>query len=820
MNKIIDTEITEELQNSYLDYAMSVIIARALPDVRDGLKPVQRRIIYAMWRLGLRSGAKSRKSATVIGEVLGKYHPHGDLPVYGAMVRMAQDFSLRDPLVKGQGNFGSIDGDPAAAMRYTEVKLTALSDLMIEEIDKETVDWAPNFDNTVLEPKYLPAKIPQLLLNGSQGIAVGMATSIPPHNLGELIDAIIYIIDNFTKREEISIEKIMEFIKGPDFPTGCTLYDKKALHEAYLTGRGGIPVRAKIKIQENKSGNETIEIVEIPYQVNKSDLIKNIAELVEKSSEKNENKTKSRGIFDGIFDIVDASREGKISIKIELKKGVSSGKIINNLYKHTALQKNFNFLMIALVDGIEPRILPLLDILNFFLEHNKKIVTRRIQFDLKKAKERAHILEGLFKALQNIDKVIELIKKSGNKEEAALSLKTHFKFSDLQIEAILQMRLQSLAALEKKKIEDELKEKLVIIAKLESILADEKKILNVIKSELKEIKDKFDTPRKTQIIARSLKTMSDKDFIENVPTLITLTKNGYIKRLSPETYKSQKRGGTGVSGMTLNEGDSVEQIINAFTYDNILLFTEGGRVFSIQSYEIPEKSRTARGQGLYEFFATDERVVKMIVVPENAKDEFLALISKKGVLKKVKANAFVKIHKGGLKAMKLKPGDELFDVFLGQSDYIGFIVSKKGQAIKFKLDEIRAMGRGAAGVRGIRLKVNDEVADFLCVNKNELDEIIILMEKGYGKRVKFSQFSLQHRGGGGVKAAKIIKTGSITAVLPYKKQDQDKKLMISTKQGKTLITEVKSLSLFSRTAQGVKVIRLKGTDKMISAALV
>src|SRR3990167_1931783 len=351
MNKIIDTEITEELQNSYLDYAMSVIIARALPDVRDGLKPVQRRIIYAMWRLGLRSGAKSRKSATVIGEVLGKYHPHGDLPVYGAMVRMAQDFSLRDPLVKGQGNFGSIDGDPAAAMRYTEVKLTALSDLMIEEIDKETVDWAPNFDNTVLEPKYLPAKIPQLLLNGSQGIAVGMATSIPPHNLGELIDAIIYIIDNFTKREEISIEKIMEFIKGPDFPTGCTLYDKKALHEAYLTGRGGIPVRAKIKIQENKSGNETIEIV------------------------------------DGIFDIVDASREGKISIKIELKKGVSSGKIINNLYKHTALQKNFNFLMIALVDGIEPRILPLLDILNLYIDHNKKIVTRRIQFDLKKAKE-------------------------------------------------------------------------------------------------------------------------------------------------------------------------------------------------------------------------------------------------------------------------------------------------------------------------------------------------------------------------------------------------------------------------------------------------
>lgn len=803
MGSIDSIDIQKEVRSSYLDYAMSVIVSRALPDLRDGLKPVQRRILYGMWRLNLKHSSKLAKSARIVGSIMGYYHPHGDAPIYEALVRMAQDFSLRYPLIIGQGNFGSVDGDSAAQLRYTEAKMSAIAQELLEEIDKETVSWKETFDGTRKEPEFLPARLPQLLLNGAQGIAVGMATNIPPHNLSEVADALIYLLAH----PKAELEDFLQFVKGPDFPTAGIIYDKEAIKAAYATGRGAIPMRARAQIKEEKNG-KFIVVSELPYQVNKADLITEIAELVR------------AGKIEGIQDVIDASRQEGINIVIELKRGGQPQKVLNQLYHHTRLQKNFNMLAIALVDGIEPRVVSLPEILRSYVSHRQLIITRRTEFELKEAKARAHILEGLALALAHIDEIIDTIKKSANKDEAKTNLQVKFKLSELQAEAILQMRLQTLVALERETILQELKEKKALIADLESILASPQKINSIIKQDLNEAKKRFGDKRKTEVIDRSLNQFSAVDLIPQERALIFLTKNAYLKRFSPKVLQSQGRGGVGVSGITLQENDMVFKSITGWTHDDLVFVSTDGKLFRMKLYDVPEKSRTAKGDGLFEFLEPSAPICEMSILPAKEaerKDSFLVAMSQKGLTKKVVLTAFARIPKKGIKIMNVGAQDQCLSALVAPSKSQLIGVTVQGQALRFSLGEIRAMGRQAAGVRGMRVKEGDALMALIQIN-NPDDNIVIITEKGYGKKCKASSLSLHHRGTSGMKALTVTpRTGKVKVALRIPAESQS--LFIISTQGKTIKINESELPLLGRTAQGVRLIRLKEGDHVASSIL-
>ncbi|TSC96490.1 MAG: DNA gyrase subunit A [Parcubacteria group bacterium Athens0714_26] len=802
ISRVEDREITTELKESYLDYAMSVIVTRALPDVRDGLKPVQRRILWAMWDMGLGSGAKFMKSARVVGETLGKYHPHGDIAVYDAMVRMAQDFSLRYPLIKGQGNFGSIDGDSAAAQRYTETKLSKISEELLTDIEKETVNWQPNYDETRLEPKVLPAKIPNLLLNGTVGIAVGMATNIPPHNLIEITDALNHLIEN----PKAGSEDLMEFIKGPDFPTGGIIYNRNIIKEAYISGRGAITTRALAEIKEYGKNQNRIEITEIPYQVNKSELIIKIAELVTEKK------------IQGIRDVRDESDKGGLRIIIELKNDAPPQKILNQLYKFTDLQKNFNLNMVALAGGTQPQVMSIKDILAAFVGHRKEVVRRRAEFDLKKAEERAHILIGLHKALGDIDRVIATIKKSADKEEAHKNLVSKFKFSDIQTNAILEMRLQTLASLERQKIEDELKEKKKLIEELQTLLKSPVKILNVIKDELKEIKEKYGDERKTKVVSGGLKEFAEEDLIPKEEAIITMSQGGYIKRVPPATFKSQKRGGKGLIGSEVGEEDFLNHFLSSNTHDNILFFTDHGRVFQTKVYEIPEASRISKGRSIHNFLEIppEEKISALISYPSEKKSipGFLVMVTKNGLIKKTPLQDFSNVRRSGIIAIKLKKEDFLQWVMLSSGGDQILLTTAAGQAIRFKESQIRSMGRSASGIRGIRLKKNDKVVSLNIIDKESQNfKLLTVMANGFGKQTKLSQYKVQGRGGSGIKTAKITsKTGE---VVTSQLINQEEEILVLSAKGQIIRTKLNSIREAGRATQGVRIMNLNSGDKIM-----
>ncbi len=796
-----DQPIIEEMSKSYLDYAMSVIVSRALPDVRDGLKPVHRRILYAMWSIGLKANSKFRKSATVVGEVLGKYHPHGDSAVYESMVRMAQDFSMRYPLVRGQGNFGSMDGDNAAAMRYTEAKLAAVSEEMLLDIEKNTVDFAPNFDGSHKEPRVLPAKLPNLLLNGTMGIAVGMATNIPPHNLRELSAAIEHLIDN----PEASVDDLIQFVKGPDFPTGGIIYNKKDILAAYATGKGGVVLRGRAEIKEDKGGGFRIVVSEIPYQVNKADLVEKIADLVKNKK------------IDGIRGLRDESDKEGVRIVIELKKDSYPKKVLNALYKHTSLQTTFHFNMLALVDGIQPKVLTLKMILEEYIKHREEVVRRRTQFELDKAKDRAHILEGLMIALKNIDAVIKTIKASKDKEVARVNLMKKFKLSERQAVAILEMRLQSLANLEQLKIEQELKEKQKLIKELDGILKSVVKIRGIVKTEIKELAEKYGDERKTTVVAGAVGELSMEDLVPNEETVVMMTRDGYIKRLEPNTFKVQARGGKGVMGLTTKEEDTVQFMFTSLTHNDILFFTTKGRAFQLKVYEIPQASRIAKGTPVVNFLQllSGEQIASVLPLDKTIFSKYLFFATEKGLVKKVDLEAFKNLRRSGLIAIKIKDDDKLSWVKpTSGSDQIQ-LVTAQGQAIRFKETDVRNMGRGAAGVIGIRLHKNDTVIG-MGVAKTDKErkrnyQILTIMANGFGKRTDFNAYKVQGRGGSGIKTAKVTdKTGKITnAFLVNADSMADKDLIVISEKGQVIRTPFKSISVLGRDTQGVRVMRFK-----------
>ncbi|MBI2024483.1 MAG: DNA gyrase subunit A [Candidatus Harrisonbacteria bacterium] len=803
---IEDRSISTELQESYLDYAMSVIVSRALPDVRDGLKPVHRRILWGMWEAGITAGAKTRKSAYVVGEVMGKYHPHGDAAIYDTLTRMAQDFSLRYPFVDGQGNFGSIDGDNAAAMRYTEARLSKVAEEMLTDIEKETVDWAPNYDGTRQEPKVLPAKLPNLLLNGAVGIAVGMATNVPPHNLGEVTDATLHLIDN----PKATSGDLLNFIQGPDFPTGGIIYDKKAIAEAYIQGHGAITMRANAEIKEKKGssgrGDFFIEVTEIPYQVNKAELIIKIAELV--TSKK----------LEGIRDVRDESDKDGLSIVIELKSGVPPQKVLNQLYQYTDLQKDFHLNMIALAGGIQPELMSLKDVLEAYIDHRKEVVKRRAQFDLRKAEERAHILMGLSKALSSIDQVIETIKKSSDREDAKQNLIKRFKFSDLQANAILEMRLQTLANLERQKIEDELKEKRKLIADLQLLLKSPAKILKVVKDELLEVKQKYGDGRRTKVIASGLKEFREEDLIPAEETIITLSQSGYIKRVPPASFKSQKRGGKGLIGSEVNEEDFLSHFISANTHDNILFFTDRGRAFQTKVYDIPQGTRVSKGKPIHNFLEIPaEEKVTALVTYKKASDGNLVMVTRNGAVKKTPLEDFGNVRRTGIIAIKLRKGDRLNWVQLSTGKDEIIITTAKGQAIRFRESQARPMGRATAGVRAIRLRSGDEVASMDILpgekTKDKNLKLLAVMANGYGKQTPLAQYKVQGRGGSGILTAKITsKTGQLVAASLI---DQEEELLALSAKGQIIRTKIAQIRTASRATQGVRIMTLKPGDKVI-----
>lgn len=793
--------ITEEMRKSYLDYAMSVIVQRALPDVRDGLKPVHRRILYAMWSIGLRSSAKFRKSATVVGEVLGKYHPHGDSAVYESMVRMAQDFSQRYQLVKGQGNFGSMDGDGAAAMRYTEAKLSAISEELLFDIEKNTVNFAPNFDGSHKEPRVLPAKLPNLLLNGTMGIAVGMATNIPPHNLKELNDAIAHLIEN----PEATLEDLMQFVKGPDFPTGGIIYNSKDIAQAYATGKGGIVMRGRAEISETKTGMFQIIITEIPYQVNKATLVEKIADLVKNKK------------LEGIKDLRDESDKEGVRIVIDLKKDSYPKKILNSLYKHTQLQETFHVNMLALVDGIQPKVLTLKMILEEYIKHREEVIKRRTQFDLDKARDRAHILEGLMIALNNIDAVIKTIKASKDKDVAKVSLMKKFKLSEKQAVAILEMRLQNLANLERLKIENELKEKKSLIKELESILKSGAKIRGIIKDELKHLSDKYGDDRRTQVVPHGVKDFSVEDLIPNEETVVLMTRDGYIKRLSPDTFKVQGRGGKGVVGLTTKEEDMVEFMFSAMTHTDVLFFTTKGRVFQLKVHEIPQATRTSKGQAIVNFLQllNGEKVTSVLPLDKINKSKFLFFATEQGLVKKVENDAFANVRRSGLIAIKIKNDDKLIWAKPTGGDDQILLVTANGQAIRFKEKDVRDMGRGASGVRGMKLKKGDIVVG-MGVIKNDKEklkkyQVLSVMEKGFGKRTSLDLYKVQGRGGSGIKTAKVTdKTGKLTNAFVVNIESMgDNDLIIISEKGQVIRLPFKAVNQSGRDTQGVRLMRFK-----------
>ncbi|MCC6563679.1 DNA gyrase subunit A [Candidatus Uhrbacteria bacterium] len=799
--------LVEEMQTAFLDYAMSVIVDRALPDVRDGLKPVHRRILYAMWTLGLRANAKFRKSATIVGEVLGKYHPHGDASVYDSMVRMAQDFSMRYMLVRGQGNFGSVDGDGAAAYRYTEAKLSGIAEELLFDIDKNTVDFRPNYDGSHDEPKVLPSKIPNLLLNGTVGIAVGMATNIPPHNLTEVCDGISALIED----PDISIDDLVKIIPGPDFPTGGIIYDKNEIKQAYATGRGGIVMRAKAEIVEEKSGAFRIIVEELPYQVNKATLLEKIAELVTEKK------------IEGILDLLDESNKDGIRMVVELKKDAYPKKVLNQLFKMTQLQETFHVNSLCLIDGIQPRVLTLKDLLAEYVAHRKEVVRRRTQYELDRAKDRLHILEGLRIALLKIDEIISTIKKSKDKDEAKGNLMTKFKLSEIQSQAILDMRLQQLANLERLKVEQEWEEKKKLIDELEAILASAKRILGIIKKEVDEIKEKFGDERRTKIVAGPVGEFSMEDLVPQEDTLVMLTQDGYIKRLPPDTFRTQGRGGKGVIGLETKEEDAVRTMFTTNTHAQILFFTSRGRVFRLQAYEIPQASRTSKGQAIVNFLqlAPGEKVSLTLGDEDLEGAKFLVMVTSQGTIKKTALEDFENVRRSGLIAINIHEGDELVYVKPSTGGDDISLVTLEGQSIRFGEDDVRAMGRTAAGVRGIKLKKkNDRVVGMDVINPKIADkgqlELFVITENGMGKRTNLTEYKQQGRGGSGIRTAKVgAKTGGVVGAFISSKDDERDLVMIS-KKGIVVRTPFKSVPSLGRDTQGVRLMRFKEDGDSVS----
>lgn len=789
--------ITEEIETSFLDYAMSVIVSRALPDVRDGLKPVHRRILYGMQELGNTADKAYKKSARIVGDVMGKYHPHGDSSIYDAMVRMAQDFSYRYMLVDGHGNFGSVDGDGAAAMRYTESRMSRIAMEMLRDINKDTIDYTDNYDGSEKEPIVLPSRYPNLLVNGAAGIAVGMATNIPPHQLGETIDAVIALSEN----PAITTEELMEIIPGPDFPTGGLILGRSGIRRAYETGRGSIIIRAKVEIEQKSNGKETILIHELPYQVNKAKLIEKIAELVRDKK------------VEGITNLRDESDRRGMRVVIEIRKDSNANVVLNNLYKQTAMQSSFGINMLSLVNG-QPKVMGLKEMLHHYLEHQKVIIRRRTEFDLRKAEDRAHILEGLRIALDHIDEIIAIIRGSRSGEEAKPQLMERFNLSERQAQAILDMRLVRLSGLEREKIEAEYQELQVLIAELKAILADEAKIVDIIRTEILELKERFNDKRRTEITSGGLEMIEDEDLIPVENSVVTLTHNGYIKRLAANTYRSQKRGGRGVQGMGTNEDDFVEHLMNTSTHDTILFFTSKGKVFRAKGYEIPEFGRTAKGLPIVNLLNIEkgEKVTAMIRVSSFDDEEaYFIFTTKTGITKRTPISQFANIRTNGLIAISLREDDDLISVRLTDGDKQVIIGTRDGMLVRFQEDDIRSMGRTAGGVRGIKLRDGDEVVGMEIIEPGQ--EILVVTEKGYGKRTSEEEYRLQSRGGVGLKTMQITdKNGPMVAV---KTVDGSEDLMLITINGMLIRMDVNDISLIGRSTQGVRLIRL-GDDELVA----
>lgn len=796
--------VEQEMEQRYLQYSMSVIVARALPDVRDGLKPVHRRILYAMDNNNWRSGGKTVKSARITGEVMGKYHPHGNAAIYDAMVRMAQPWSMRYPLVTGQGNFGSMDGDPPAAERYTEAKLHKHAEALLEDIDKDTVNFVPNYDGTTQQPEVLPAKLPNLLLNGQVGIAVGMATNIAPHNLSELVDATVHLIEN----PNATVDELMEYIKGPDFPTGGIVYGRESIRTAFATGRGGVVVRGVADIEEGAKGRRRIIISEIPYAVNKAGLIERIADLYREKK------------ITGIADLRDESSKGQVKIVIDLKKDAYPKKLLNQLYKLTPLQSTFHYNMLALVDGIQPRILGLADIISEYIKHRVVVVRRRTEYELRMARERAHILEGLKIALDHIDEVIATIRASETTEEAQANLIKKFKLTEIQAQAILAMQLRRLAGLERKKIEDELTELLKLIERLEAVLADEKKILKIVKDELAEIKKQFGDERRTKIIAQELGKLSDEDLVPDEQVVVTLTTANYIKRTSIVDYKRQGRGGKGRRGMATREEDVIEHVVNASTHDFLLFFTNKGRVFRIKTYEVPAVGLNAKGVALVNLLQLQpEEVVSSVINVSKGSDGegHLLMCTVNGVVKKTPFEQYKNVRTTGLIAIRLDDGDELKWIRMTSGKDEVIISTMQGQAIRFHESDVRPMGRASRGVRGIRLRSGDSVIGMDVVQEDSY--IFVISEYGYGKRTKVAQFTAHKRGGVGIRSAVVNKkTGNLVGVKTLTGDDQE--VIIISAQGQTIRLGLKNIPQLGRATQGVRIMRLNDRDKVVSLALV
>ncbi|MGI8419844.1 MAG: DNA gyrase subunit A [Candidatus Levyibacteriota bacterium] len=856
IGRLQQTNITDEMKTSYLNYAMSVIVARALPDVRDGLKPVHRRILYAMNEMGLGPSAKFLKSARIVGETMGKYHPHGNMAIYDSLVRLAQDFSMRYPLVWGQGNFGSIDGDPPAADRYTEAKLQAISMELLTDLDKETVDFGPNYDGSFEEPLYLPAKLPNLLLMGAEGIAVGMATKIPPHNITEVIDAIVYTIGktrtaadiaadatksavkDLANKElaangeapvvvtgavqtpplttqsatnsiltcDVTIDELLEFVKGPDFPTAGSIYDINEIKSAYVTGRGKIVIRGKAEIEEIGNGKSAITITELPYQVNKALLIAKIADLAKEKK------------LDGISDLRDESDRRGLRIYVELKRDATPKKVLNNLFKQTSLQTTFPVNMVALVDGT-PQTLNLKLILEEYLKHRYTVIKRRSEFELRQAKARLHILEGLKIAVDHIDAVIATIRGSKDQEDAKQNLIAKFALSEIQSVAILDMQLRRLAALERQKIEDELKAVQGVIAYLEDLLSHGEKILNVIKEELLKLKEKYADPRRTKVYKSKVGEFSEEDLIPNEPTVITLTNTGYIKRQSLTSFHTQHRGGKGITGMNLKDEDGIFHIRSAQTHDNIIFFTNKGKAYALKAYEISESSRTSKGSAIVNLLNIEagEKVESFIVYGKSVKESYVFLTTRKGTVKKTHSNEFDNIRRNGMIAIKLDPGDELVwsNITDGKSNVL--IITKGGKAIKFNEDSVRPLGRATMGVRGIKIDDKDQVIGMDVISKGDNPDVIAIMENGLGKKTPVNQFPLQNRGGQGVKVAKVTeRTGQVVVaqVIPPSSED----VIITSKKGQIVKLSLSSIPKLSRDTQGVILMRFSHAKDGVASA--
>lgn len=795
-DRVKGINISSEMKTSFLDYAMSVIVQRALPDVRDGLKPVHRRILYAMQDLGNTADKPYKKSARIVGDVIGKYHPHGDTAVYDTMVRMAQHWSYRYMLVDGHGNFGSVDGDAAAAMRYTESRMSKIAMELLRDINKNTIDFKDNYDGQEREPIVLPSRYPNLLVNGTSGIAVGMATNIPPHHLGETIEAVLALADN----EAITTEELMEIIPGPDFPTGGIILGRSGIRRAYETGRGSVIIRGKVEIEQKSNGKEVILVHELPFQVNKARLIEKIAELVRDKK------------IDGITDLRDESDRNGMRIVIEVRKDANANVLLNNLYKQTSLQSSFGVNMLALVDG-QPKVLGLKEILYHYLEHQKVIIKRRTQFELTKAEDRAHILEGLRIALDHIDEIIALIRSSQTGEEAKLGLIDQFHLSERQAQAILDMRLQRLTGLERDKIEAEYQELQRLIAELKAILADELKVIQIIREELNEIKDRFSDTRRTEITAGGAEMMEDEDLIPRENSVLTLTHNGYIKRLPVNTYRSQKRGGRGVQGMGTNENDFVEHLLYTSTHDTILFFTNTGKVYRAKGYEIPEYGRTAKGLPIVNLLGVDkeEKVTAMIQMESFEDDAYFIFTTLQGVTKRTPVSGFANIRANGLISISLKEDDELISVRLTDGKKHIVIGTRNGMLVRFEETDIRSMGRTASGVRGIRLRKGDHVVGMEILEPGQ--EVLVVTENGYGKRTSEEEYRLQSRGGVGIKTSQITeKTGHLAAV---KTVDGSEDLMLITINGMLIRMDVSSISVTGRSTQGVRLIRL-GDEELVA----